>query len=253
MRNNILTLLVGFVVMLGSVMLFKLGLDKMTDAGAATQQAYAKLEVDLNRRAILYRVQAGDTLWGLSERFYGAGRRWVEIAQANNLNADSGLSAGTIIRIPLASHDEGSPELMADAIEPEMLPEPPPPSRFSIDDGVISLTLAQLDFERFATGALCVARAGENQRVRIGIYDAAGSGEGAPIATYEAPPDNQLREMWAEDTNGDRSQEIFTIWHTPTDSLTTRILKWQDGALTVIRETPDDPLAMHRIRAREMR
>ena len=75
MRNNILTLLVGFVVMLGSVMLFKLGLDKMTDAEAASSDAYAQVNVDMNRRAILYRVQSGDTLWSLAQRFYGQGRR----------------------------------------------------------------------------------------------------------------------------------------------------------------------------------
>jgi hypothetical protein len=114
MRNNILTLLVGFVVMLGSVMLFKLGLDKMTDADAATTDAYAQVNVDMNRRAILYRVQPGDTLWSLAQRFYGQGRRWQEIARANDMKDTDGLSAGSIIKIPLAA-DDAEPKPAAEA------------------------------------------------------------------------------------------------------------------------------------------
>jgi hypothetical protein len=56
MRTNVLTLLVGFVVMCGLVLLFKVGLDKMTSAEAAPAEASAQLKVDVNRRAMLYRV-----------------------------------------------------------------------------------------------------------------------------------------------------------------------------------------------------
>jgi nucleoid-associated protein YgaU len=59
----------------------------------------------MNRRAILYRVQSGDTLWSLAERFYGQGRRWEEIAHANELKNGDGLIAGSIIKIPLAPQD----------------------------------------------------------------------------------------------------------------------------------------------------
>src|SRR5690606_10019109 len=157
MRNNILTLLVGFVVMLGSVMLFKLGLDKMTNAGAAAPDSYARLDVDFNRHAILYRVQAGDTLWGLSERFYGSGRRWADITNANGLNPDAGRQAGTIIRIPLA-RDESEP---VTPTEPELPAEhaaPPEPARFAIDESTLGVTLARFDDPRFPEGVLCVAR-----------------------------------------------------------------------------------------------
>lgn len=249
MRNNILTLLVGFLVMLGSVMLFKLGLDKMTDAGAATQEAYAKLDVDLDRKAILYRVQSGDTLWGLAERFYGAGRRWSDIAGANGLNADAGLTSGTVIRIPLANQPAPAPL----ETELDIAGELPPSNRFAFDDGVLSVALAQLGHERFPAGALCVARTSENQRVRISMYDAAAGGEGAPLSIYEAPVDNVLLELIADDITGDGIHEIYTIWHTPADSCTSRVLELFEGELRVLRETPNDPLALQRIRAREAR
>ncbi len=251
MRTNILTLLVGFVVMLGSVMLFKLGLDKMTDAGAAPQDAYAKLDVDFNRRAILYRVQTGDTLWGLAERFYGSGRRWVEITNANGLNPDAGLQAGTVIRIPLAGED---PEPVT-VSEPEVAesPEPPTPGRFAIDEATLGVTLARFDEAAFPEGALCVARTTEAQRVRVNLFDAKSDGEGAPLAIYEAPEGNFLRELQAEDVDGDGKQELYTIWHTATDSATSRVLAWKDGALQLVSETPDDPHAVQRLRSKEAR
>lgn len=252
MRNNILTLLVGFVVMLGSVMLFKLGLDKMTDAGAAPADSYTKLEVDFNRRAILYRVQSGDTLWGLAERFYGAGRRWPEIAKANNMNADAGLQAGTIIRIPLAQ-DDAEPAPEPETVSYDEMPEPPTPGKFAIDDNALSVALAQLDANQFPAGTLCVARATENQRVRLNLFDALSGGEGAPLAIYEAPDNNGLREMRAEDMDGDGNQEICTVWQTETSNCTSRILRLIDGELRVISETPDDPLALLRLRSKANR
>src|SRR5262245_7673306 len=103
MRNNILSLLVGFVVLTCTVMLVKLGLDRMTGAEAAEPQQYAQVSVDLERREIVYRVQPGDTLWGLADRFYGNGRRWAEIARANNLKQGDALASGSTIKIPLAS------------------------------------------------------------------------------------------------------------------------------------------------------
>lgn len=243
MRNNILTLLVGFVVMLGSVMLFKLGLDKMTDAGAAPADAYAKLEVDFNRRAILYRVQSGDTLWALAERFYGAGRRWPEIAKANGIQADAGLQAGTIIRIPLAK-DDAEPAPQPEAVSYDELPEPPGAPRFAIDDSALSVALARLDADKYPAGVLCVARTTEDQRVRLNLFDALSGGEGAPVAIYEAPADNGLRELVADI---DR-QELHTVWHTPASACTTRVFKLVNGKLHVVRETPDDPLALLRLR-----
>src|SRR5688572_24802296 len=102
MRTNVLTLLVGFVVMCGLVLLFKVGLDKMTAAEAAPADSYAQLNVDMNRRAILYRVKTGDTLWSLADRFYGSGHRWTDISRANEMAAGQGLQTGAVIKIPLA-------------------------------------------------------------------------------------------------------------------------------------------------------
>ena len=254
MRNNILTLLVGFVVMLGSVMLFKLGLDKMTDAEAASSDAYTQVNVDLKRKAILYRVESGDTLWALAERFYGSGRRWQEIANANNMASGDGLVAGSVIKIPLAA-DDASPEpqpapelptLSYDAVE-----EAVTAGRFGLDSDTIDVTICRLDKTEFPAGALCVARNSEQQTVRISVFAADGAAGETPLAIYESPANNFLRSMYAEDIDGDGVQEIFTIWQTETDACTSRVLKWEEGRLVVISETPDDPLAILRLRSRD--
>jgi hypothetical protein len=252
MRNNILTLLVGFVVMLGSLMLFKFGLDKMTDAHAASTDTLTRLDVDLERRAILYRVQPGDTLWTLAERFYGSGRRWQQIAQANSIPEGQGLVSGSVIRIPLVKQEA---EELAHVPEPEVLvlPDPAedlsPSGRFAIDDSAIGVALCRLGSEHFPDGALCVARVTEDNRVRLNIFDAADS-RGAPLAIYESPAGNHLRELRAEDIDGDGKHEVYTIWRTDADECTSRVFKWVENELRMISETPNDPLALLRLRAR---
>lgn len=256
MRNNILTLLVGFVVMLGSVMLFKLGLDKMTDAEAATSDAYAQVNIDMNRKAILYRVQNGDTMWALAERFYGNGRRWNEIAKANDLTGADGLIAGAIIKIPLGAQDEFNepetheqpalPSVSYDAIE-----EAVTAGKFGLDEDTIDVAMCRVDRDDFPSGALCVARHSEQQAVRLSLYDAKAGADEAPLAIYEAPKGQNLSSLHSEDIDGDGEQEIYTIWHTGQTDCMSRVLKWINGKLQVVCETPDDPMALMRLRNRD--
>lgn len=254
MRNNILTLLAGFVVMFALVSLFKLGLDKMTDANAAEGADFAEMNVDLNRRAILYRVNSGDTLWSLAERFYGAGRRWPEIARANDIAPGQGLLAGSIIRIPLAPGDaapeaEASPApqpLSYDDVEAAVLP-----GRFAVDDDVVGVALCRLNREQFPQGALCVARAGEAERVTVSLYDADGKPDAPALAAWEAPRGSQLAELRADDIDGDGEQELCTIWHDASGSPTSRVLRMQGDRLELASETPDDPVALLRLRLRD--
>ncbi|MCB9932578.1 MAG: LysM peptidoglycan-binding domain-containing protein [Planctomycetes bacterium] len=253
MRNNILTLLVGFVVMLGSVMLFKLGLDKMTDAEAATSDAYAQVNVDMNRRAILYRVQSGDTLWSLADRFYGQGRRWEEIARANNISNGDGLVAGAIIKIPLAEQDEfqqPEPEQPLPTNSYDAVEEAVNAGRFGLDEETLDVAMCRMNRAEFPAGALCVARASEQQTVRLSLFDAGNDGTDSPLAVYEAPHGNYLRDMHSEDLDGDGEQEIYTVWATNENPCTSRVLKWENGRLEVVSETPDDPLALLRLRGK---
>ncbi len=47
-----------------------------------------------------YVVQEGDTLWSISEKSYGTGYNWTDIAQVNNLRESDLLEAGQILKIP---------------------------------------------------------------------------------------------------------------------------------------------------------
>lgn len=237
--------------MLGSVMLFKLGLDKMTDAEAASSDAYAQVNVDMNRRAILYRVQSGDTLWSLAQRFYGQGRRWEEIARANNLTGADGLVAGAIIKIPLTAEDniqEPEPEQALPTTSYDAVQEAVNSGRFGLDEDTIDVAMCRIDRSQFPAGALCVARHSEQQTVRLSLYDAAHSGDTPPLAVYEAPRGNFLRRMQSEDLDGDGQHELYTIWQTEDNQCTSRVLKWENGRLEVVSETPDDPLAVLQLR-----
>ncbi len=50
-----------------------------------------------------YTVVEGDTLWSISEKSYGTGFNWQEIAKANNLGENASLEAGQKLEIPVVS------------------------------------------------------------------------------------------------------------------------------------------------------
>ena len=47
-----------------------------------------------------YTVQAGDTLWGISSRFYGDGSLYLRLAAANSLKNPNLLTVGQTLTIP---------------------------------------------------------------------------------------------------------------------------------------------------------
>jgi 5'-nucleotidase len=49
---------------------------------------------------VTYTVKRGDTLWDLARTFYGDGRKWRRIAQANPICNPRRLQIGTVLRIP---------------------------------------------------------------------------------------------------------------------------------------------------------
>ncbi len=55
-----------------------------------------------NAQGRQYTVQRGDTLWALARRFYGTGKKWQAIKNANpgKIGSNGELRAGAIIAIP---------------------------------------------------------------------------------------------------------------------------------------------------------
>ncbi len=45
-------------------------------------------------------VRKGDTLWSIAKECYGDGKRWKEIAAANDIANESKLPVGKVLRIP---------------------------------------------------------------------------------------------------------------------------------------------------------
>lgn len=72
-----------------------------TFAPASTRQAAAPTPSPSNVPRT-YTVQSGDTLSGISRRFYGTPSRWIDIYQANRdrLSSESALRVGQEVRIP---------------------------------------------------------------------------------------------------------------------------------------------------------
>lgn len=62
-----------------------------------------------------YEVVQGDHLWGISEKFYGDGHKWTEIAKANNIANPNLIYSGTKFTIPKveASAQAGAQKLPA--------------------------------------------------------------------------------------------------------------------------------------------
>ncbi len=51
-------------------------------------------------------VAQGEDLWSISERYYGTGYNWVDIARENNLSNPNEIEVGQVLRIPVVQKEE---------------------------------------------------------------------------------------------------------------------------------------------------
>jgi predicted Zn-dependent protease len=80
------------------------------------------------RRLTLYRVQEGDTLASLQQRFIADGDRSWEIAQLNRLRGKDALRPGMLLKIVVPDERSGVvPQRRLDISEERRLPPPAPP------------------------------------------------------------------------------------------------------------------------------
>lgn len=54
----------------------------------------------LSEEGRTHTVVAGETLWSISEKYYGSGFNWVDISKANNLDNPGAIETGQKLTIP---------------------------------------------------------------------------------------------------------------------------------------------------------
>lgn len=62
-----------------------------------------ELIIPLEQACTMYTIKKGDTPWGIAEQYYGDGREYKRILEANNLKEHDPIYAGKTLRIPLDS------------------------------------------------------------------------------------------------------------------------------------------------------
>ncbi len=75
------------------------GLPTETSTGAETT-APPIVETPAPPSTRTHTVRKGDTLWSIAKEYYGDGKRWKEIAAANDFTHESKLPVGKVLRIP---------------------------------------------------------------------------------------------------------------------------------------------------------
>lgn len=69
----------------------------------AATSAAAPIAVDMRDVVVViyHFVEAGDTLWEITNKYYETPHRWIEIAEANGLKPPYTILAGQRLRLPL--------------------------------------------------------------------------------------------------------------------------------------------------------
>ena len=73
--------------------------DTGSPAGASSQNSI-DAAIKSSAGATEHIIAEGDSLWKISERYYGAGKHWKRLAKHNRIDPDDKLLAGKKIRIP---------------------------------------------------------------------------------------------------------------------------------------------------------
>jgi nucleoid-associated protein YgaU len=86
------------VIVVGGLVInyFRSG-NRVTQSTPAAVQPEGTTIADL---PAIHKVEAGESLWKISEKYYGSGYNWVDIAKENNLTSPNSISTGQELTIP---------------------------------------------------------------------------------------------------------------------------------------------------------
>ncbi|MBU2632664.1 LysM peptidoglycan-binding domain-containing protein [Patescibacteria group bacterium] len=98
------SLLLGFVVVVVAAVLvfsFVKNRNMQTDVTpTSAEDAVMQINKDGKELPKTYEVKAGEYLWSISEKIYGTGYNWVDLAEANKMENPEIVSVGTKLNIP---------------------------------------------------------------------------------------------------------------------------------------------------------
>jgi nucleoid-associated protein YgaU len=98
-KESYLSLILGALVVLVAVSLaFVFSKDKNYDRINTGDSTVELSSPEGSQKT--YEVKAGDTLWSISEKVYGSGYSWAELAKANNIQNPSLIEKGLKIKVP---------------------------------------------------------------------------------------------------------------------------------------------------------
>lgn len=105
-ENLISTIMGGVVLVLMGVMIFNY-FKSINKTGVITEDAAVKVEDQVKEEGKVpanlpgtYTVAKGDDLWHISEKVYGSGYNYVDIAKENKMSNPSAIEVGVVLQLP---------------------------------------------------------------------------------------------------------------------------------------------------------
>lgn len=98
--DSYVSLALGFAVVLVIGMLTFNYFKARTQQAATTQEQKAQEEARQTALPAKHKVEKGETLWSISEKYYKSGYNWTDVAKANSLTNANVIEEGTELTIP---------------------------------------------------------------------------------------------------------------------------------------------------------
>lgn len=98
-QSKLSMILGALIILVVGILLFNFFNREKADLGPAQQ---TEVEVDVAPESLpgSYTVKEGDTLFAISEKYYGDGYKYTEIAKVNNLTNPDQIEKGQVLQIP---------------------------------------------------------------------------------------------------------------------------------------------------------
>jgi nucleoid-associated protein YgaU len=101
-ESTISTILGAIVIVVIGVLIFNYfrGVKSTKEVTGPTVEKNTEGEVIPQGLPTLHKVEAGENLWKIAEKYYGSGYNWVDVAKENKLSNPSLIAAGQELNIP---------------------------------------------------------------------------------------------------------------------------------------------------------